>query len=59
MAASETVMTAKVFMNGRSQAVRIPAEYRFEEDELFINKMMSGSKGHPESAPSPSGRPMT
>ncbi len=39
MAASETVMTAKVFMNGRSQAVRIPAEYRFEEDELFINKI--------------------
>ncbi len=26
-------------MNGRSQAVRIPAEYRFEEDELFINKI--------------------
>ena len=29
----------KVFMNGRSQAVRIPAEYRFEEDELFVNKI--------------------
>ena len=32
--------TTKVFMNGRSQAVRIPAEYRFnEDDELFINKI--------------------
>ena len=39
MPASETIMTTKVFMNGRSQAVRIPVEYRFEEDELFINKI--------------------
>ena len=35
----ETVQTTKVFMNGRSQAVRIPAEFRFEEDELFVNKI--------------------
>ncbi len=39
MSAIETLQTTKVFMNGRSQAVRIPAEYRFEEDELFINKI--------------------
>lgn len=39
MAALDTIQTTKVFMNGRSQAVRIPAEYRFEEDELFINKI--------------------
>ena len=26
-------------MNGRSQAVRIPAEYRFDEDEVYINKI--------------------
>lgn len=32
-------LTTKVFMNGRSQAVRIPAEYRFDEDELFVNKI--------------------
>lgn len=31
--------TTKVFMNGRSQAVRIPLEFRFEEDELYINKI--------------------
>lgn len=35
----ENMHTTKVFMNGRSQAVRIPAEYRFEEDELFVNKI--------------------
>ncbi len=39
MTPSGTIQTTKVFMNGRSQAVRIPAEYRFEEDELFINKI--------------------
>lgn len=31
--------TAKIFENGRSQAVRIPKEYRFSEDEVFINKV--------------------
>lgn len=29
---------AKVFMNGRSQAVRIPAEYRFTTDEVYIRR---------------------
>ncbi len=28
--------TAKLFMNGRSQAVRLPAEFRFEGKEVFI-----------------------
>lgn len=28
--------TAKLFMNGRSQAVRLPQEYRFEGAEVFI-----------------------
>jgi antitoxin VapB len=27
---------ARVFRNGRSQAVRIPAEYRFQSDEVYI-----------------------
>ena len=31
--------TAKVFTSGRSQAVRIPKEYRFDVDEVFINKI--------------------
>ena len=29
---------AKIFMNGRSQAVRLPAEYRFDTNEVFIHK---------------------
>jgi antitoxin VapB len=29
---------AKVFMNGRSQAVRIPAEYRFASEEVYIRR---------------------
>ena len=29
---------AKVFQNGRSQAVRLPAAYRFEEKEVFIHR---------------------
>lgn len=31
--------TAKIFENGRSQAVRLPKEYRFSADEVFINKI--------------------
>ncbi|AFL89840.1 SpoVT / AbrB-like protein [Terriglobus roseus DSM 18391] len=30
--------TAKLFMNGRSQAVRLPSEFRFEGDEVSISK---------------------
>ncbi|WP_228518667.1 antitoxin [Methylophilus sp. 13] len=30
--------TAKIFINGRSQAVRLPAEYRFDTKEMFIRK---------------------
>ena len=30
---------AKLFENGRSQAVRLPKEYRFEGDEVLINKI--------------------
>lgn len=30
--------TAKLFMNGRSQAVRLPVNYRFDCDEVFIRK---------------------
>jgi len=29
---------AKIFVNGRSQAVRLPAQYRFEEKEVYIRK---------------------
>lgn len=30
--------TAKVFMNNRSQAVRLPKEFQFETNEVFIRK---------------------
>ena len=32
------VKTAKIFKNGQSQAVRLPKEFRFEDDEVFIKK---------------------
>jgi antitoxin VapB len=30
--------TAKLFQNGRSQAVRLPVEYRFEGSEVFVRR---------------------
>ncbi len=33
------MMTAKIFENGRSQAVRLPKECRFSTDEVMINKI--------------------
>lgn len=30
--------TARLFMNGRSQAVRLPAEFRFEGKEVYIRR---------------------
>ncbi len=31
--------TAKVFQNGQSQAVRLPKEFRFDDDRVFIKKL--------------------
>lgn len=33
-----TSQKAKLFTNGRSQAVRLPAAFRFEGDEVFIRR---------------------
>lgn len=33
------MMTAKVFENGRSQAVRLPKECRFNGNEVAVNKI--------------------
>lgn len=33
------MLTAKVFENGRSQAVRLPKECRFQTDEVAVNKI--------------------
>lgn len=30
--------TAKVFTNGRSQAIRLPKEYRVEDSEVYLKK---------------------
>jgi antitoxin VapB len=34
---------AKVFMSGRSQAVRIPAEFRFRSKEVYIRRDPDGN----------------
>ena len=34
--------TAKLFANGRSQAVRLPKDYRFEGTEVYIKKVPEG-----------------
>jgi antitoxin VapB len=31
--------TAKIFENGRSQAVRLPKKYRFAEDEVYVQRV--------------------
>ena len=35
--------SAKVFMTGRSQAVRLPKAYRFDASEVLIEKLADGS----------------
>ncbi|MFP4485888.1 MAG: antitoxin [Campylobacterales bacterium] len=32
-------VSAKVFKNGRSQAIRLPKEYRVDSDEVYIEKI--------------------
>jgi len=34
----EAQQTAKLFLNGRSQAVRLPKDFRFKGKEVFITK---------------------
>ena len=43
--------TAKIFENGRSQAVRLPKDFRFEENEVAINKVGSVVMLMPKSNP--------
>lgn len=35
---TNTPTVAKVFMSGRSQAVRLPMAYRFDTDEVYISR---------------------
>ena len=50
MSKAAAMQTTRVFMNGRSQAVRIPREFRFEEEELFINRIGNTLMLTPKSA---------
>jgi len=34
--------TAKIFMNGRSQAIRLPREFRVSKDEVYLKKTAEG-----------------
>ena len=38
----ELMETAKLFQNGRSQAVRLPKAFRFEGGEVYIKKVAGG-----------------
>lgn len=33
------MQTAKIFTNGRSQAVRLPKDFRFTDNDVFIKKI--------------------
>jgi antitoxin VapB len=37
------VISAKVFMSGRSQAVRLPKAYRFDVDEVLLEPQPDGA----------------
>ena len=36
---NDHIARAKLFMHGRSQAVRLPKEFRFEGTEVFVRKV--------------------
>ena len=36
------MQTAKVFQNGRSQAIRLPKEFRVETEEVYLKKTPEG-----------------
>ena len=36
---SLVMKSARLFMNGQSQAVRLPKEFRFEGDSVFIQRL--------------------
>ncbi|WP_300764359.1 antitoxin [uncultured Oscillibacter sp.] len=42
--------TAKIFENGRSQAVRLPKEFRFIGDEVFVQKLGHAVMLYPKDA---------
>jgi antitoxin VapB len=55
MPGTPAVRTAKLFRNGRSQAVRIPKEFRLEGREVTIRKVGRGLVIEPVGAEWPPG----
>ncbi len=45
------MQTAKLFPNGQSQAVRLPKEYRFDGDRVFIQRVGRAVVLLPHTAP--------
>lgn len=43
--------TAKIFVNGRSQAVRLPKDYRFAGSQVFIKRVGNAVMLLPEDDP--------
>ncbi len=43
--------TAKLFRNGHSQAVRLPREFAFEGDEVYVRRVGRGVLLFPKSDP--------
>lgn len=44
------IATAKIFLNGASQAVRLPKEFRFDADEVCIKRIGSAVVLFPKEA---------
>ncbi len=34
--------TAKIFQHGKSQAIRLPKEFRFDDDEVLVKRHAGG-----------------
>jgi antitoxin VapB len=43
--------TAKLFQNGKSQAVRLPKEFRFKSEKVYVKRMGNAVVLLPFSAP--------
>ena len=41
MVYTPSMVTAKIILNGRSQAVRLPKEFRFDTNEVYVTRMGS------------------
>ncbi len=44
------IATAKIFLNGASQAVRLPKEFRFDVDEVCVKRIGSAVLLFPKAA---------